>query len=90
MNKSPLTTILTGALALSAFASLVLCYLYIQYTREARLLQVPATQSVMKQNLITPLMNDIVEYSKKNPAILPVLDAAGVKIQPASPAKPAK
>jgi hypothetical protein len=90
MNKSPLTTILTGALALSALTSLVLCYLYIQYTREARLLQAPATQAVMKQNLVTPLLNDIVEYSKKNPAIVPVLEANGVKIQPAQAAQPAK
>lgn len=90
MNKSPLTTILTGALALSALTSLVLCYLHIQYTSEVRALQAPATQAVMKQNLLTPLLNDIVEYSKKNPAILPVLDAAGVKIQPAPAAKPAK
>ena len=84
MNKSPLTTILTGALALSAIMSLVLCYLYIQYTREVRTLQGPATQSVMKQNLITPLMNDAVVYSKKNSAILTVFEAAGIKLQSAT------
>ena len=90
MNKSPLTTILTGVLTLSALVSLVLCYLFIQYTSEARALQLPANQAVMKQNLLTPLINDVVEYSKKNPTVLPILDAAGIKPQPAPATKPAK
>jgi len=90
MNKSPLTTILTGVLALSALTSLVLCYLYIQYTRETRMLQGSAPQIIMKQNMLVPLVNDAIEYSKKNPAILPVLEAVGIKPQPAPAAKPAK
>ena len=78
MNKSPSTSILTGLLALSALVSLVLCYLFIQYTREFRSLQFQTSNFAVKRNVVMSLANDTIEYSKKNPAILPILQAAGV------------
>jgi hypothetical protein len=73
MNKSPLTSILTGALGLSALVSLILCYMFIQDTREARSLQPQVMGVNIKRNIIMALYNDSVEYSKKNPSITPLL-----------------
>lgn len=81
MNKSPLTTILTAALGLSAFASLILCYLNIQYIHQARAMRQQVMKITVERNLVLALGNDVVEYSKKNPAILPVLQSAGISIQ---------
>jgi hypothetical protein len=93
MNKSPLMTFLLGVLVISALASTGLCYLC---TRNAiRLIemqtQVAAAQS--RAAFIGLLVKDAVEYSAKNQAIDPILEAAGVKqaksAAPASTNKPA-
>ena len=75
MKNSPLTTILVGALALSALASLVLCWFYIGNTREMRSLQAMANQVNYYRQVSSALANDAVEYGKTHPAINPILEA---------------
>jgi hypothetical protein len=75
MKNSPLTTILVGALALSALASLVLCWLYIGNTREMRSLQAMANQVNYFRQISSALAGDAIEYSKTHPAMNPVLEA---------------
>jgi len=75
MKNSPLTTILVGALALSALASLVLCWLYIGNTREMRSLQGMVNQVNYFRQVSSALATDAVEYSKTHPAINPILEA---------------
>lgn len=81
MNKSPLTSILTGALGLSALVSLILCYLYISTTREARTIQGQVMNATLKRNVVNGLAGEALEYSKKNPAITPLLQSVGVTPQ---------
>jgi len=86
MNKSPLTSIMTGVLGLSALASLILCYLTINYTHQIRSLRLPIARAALERNVAMSMANDAVEYSKTHPAIIPVLQASGIQFSPATPA----
>jgi len=88
MKNSPLLTILLGALVLSALASAVMCCMFISTTRQLRTLE---TQNALINNnraVVNSLLNDTIEYSKRNPAILPVLESVGWKPSGAAAAKP--
>ncbi len=73
-----LTTLLV-VLTISALASVVLCYRYLAAARELRQLQVQAAMVNQNRTLIGALATETMEYSKKNPAIDPILEAAGIK-----------
>jgi hypothetical protein len=79
MKNSPLTTVLLAAVAASALASLVLCNMCISATREFRTLQENALRAQTDLNAVQRLAADAVEYSKGNPGINPILEAAGLK-----------
>ncbi len=79
MKNSPSTTILTGVLAICVLASVVLCWLYIHSAGELRSLQVNAAAITQRGRAVMALANDAVEYSQKNPAIVPVLESIGIK-----------
>jgi hypothetical protein len=79
MKQSPFTTILLVVLAISTLASVGLCWTYITYAHQLRRLQTDAALVNNNRALINALANDAVEYSKKNPAIDPILEGAGVK-----------
>jgi hypothetical protein len=79
MKNSPLTTVLLGVLGISALLSLVFCWSYMTNAREFRQLQTQATFINGRQAAMNALLNDALEYSKKNPQIDPILEAAGLK-----------
>jgi hypothetical protein len=91
MKNSPMTTILLTVLAFSAIFSLITCYLFVSRSRELRELQVTTQNIEVKKRTAMALANDAVEYSKKNPAIDPILEQVGLKPKPgaASAPKPA-
>ncbi len=89
MNKSPLTTFLLAVLVISALVSTGLCYLC---TRNAMRLVEMQTQVASAQSraaFIGLLAKDAVDYSAKNSAIDPILEAAGVKPKSTTTNKPA-
>ena len=79
MNKSPLPTILLAVLAVSALASVVLCWQYITNTRQLRQLNTSAAQINNNRAIINALATDAMEYSKRNPSIDPLLESIGAK-----------
>jgi len=79
MKNSPLMTILLAMLAFSAIFSLVTCYLFVSRSRELRELQLTTQNIEVKKRTAMALANDAVEYSKKNPAIDPILEQVGLK-----------
>ena len=91
MKNSPFTTILLGALLISVVASVILCWLYIGYAREFRQLQAQVVAINGRTGAIKSLLNDAIEYSKENPEIDPILQAAAVKPKPGqtNPTQPA-
>ena len=79
MKNSPLTTLLLALLTASALLSVALCWLYIGRGRELRNLQNLVGRIQNNRQLAQNLAAEGLEYSKKNPAIDPILEAAGVK-----------
>jgi Tfp pilus assembly protein PilX len=90
MKNNPMSTVLLGVLTLSALASVVLCLLFTTNTRQKNLLQSQATAIINKRTIINALVNDVVEYSKKNQAIDPILDSVGLKPGKSTPAATSK
>ena len=84
MKNNPLTAILLGALTLSALASVVLCWVYIANTRELRSLETQTAFINNNRAVINGLLNDTIEYSKKNPAMVPILESIGWKVDKAA------
>ena len=95
MKSDPMISVLVGVLAVSALASLGLCYLYVQDSRELRALQGQAsviTAVNAHQMALRALLTDAVEYSRNHPDIDPLLQSLGIKQAkgaPASTNKPA-
>jgi len=90
MNKSPLTKVLLGVLTIIALWSLVLCYSFIAKSRELRTLNAQAAQINFRQQAANALVMDVLEYSKKNPAINPILESIQAKSNATPAAAPAK
>ncbi len=88
MKNSPLTTILLAGAGLSALLSVGLCWFTISNTRELRNLQTQANMINNNRAIAGALVNDAIEYGKKNPAIDPILESAGFK--PKTATAPAK
>ncbi len=79
MKNSPLTTVLLVLVTLSALTSVAFCFLYISNARELRSLQAQVITIQNSRAAVASLANDAIEYSKKNQAIDPILESAGIK-----------
>ena len=86
MKKSPATTFLLVVLVASSLASVLFCGLYIRYAMRLRDLQRSFSNAQAYRSLFVSLINDTMEYSKKNAAIDPILESSGFK--PAATNKP--
>ena len=84
MKNNPLTTILLAALAISAIWSAILCVQLIRNSGEMRAMQGQLMFINNRQTADTAVLNEAVEYSKKNPAIDPILEALGIKTSAAA------
>ena len=84
-GKNLLASILIGLLFISALASLVCVVVYTRGSGELRGLQTQAARMESSRNLLRALAADSIEYSKKNPAIDPLLQSVGLKQAAASP-----
>jgi hypothetical protein len=83
MNKNLLTTFLLAALVISALASIGLCYLCTRNAMRLVEIQQQVAFAQTRSAFISSLVKDVMDYSSKNPAINPILEAAG--IQPPKP-----
>jgi hypothetical protein len=90
MNRNPTTTALLVILVVSALCSVAFCGLYVRDAIRLRDLQRSTTNIQFYRNTMVALINDTLEYSKKNPSIDPILEAAGFKPKAgaAQPLKP--
>jgi hypothetical protein len=79
MKKSSTTTVLLVILVISSLLSVLCCGLYIRSTMRLRDLQRTYAAQQQYRNFFLALMRDSIEYSKKNPAIDPLLEAANLK-----------
>jgi hypothetical protein len=51
--------------------------------RDVQTLQVKSAVAQRDRNLVAALANDAFEYSKRNPAILPILESVGIRLKSA-------
>lgn len=79
MNRDPITTILAGALLLGVTLTAGLCYWYLQCTAENQAAQREISRVNANRALMQPLAAESVEFAKKHPSILPVLQSLGVR-----------
>lgn len=79
MKNSAFTTVLLVALAVLSIWSAISCVKFISRSRELRRLQAEVGAINQRQTGINLLVNDIIEYSKKDPAIDPILESIGAK-----------
>jgi hypothetical protein len=86
MKNNPMTTVLLGVLTLSALASVVLCMLFTTKTRQRNTIQSEATAIINKRTIVNALVQDVMEYSKNNSQVDPILISAGLKKSGASSA----
>jgi hypothetical protein len=82
MNKSPAMTALLVVLVVSALSSVAFCGLYVRDAMRLRDLQRSTTTVQAYRNTMLSLINDTLEYSKKNPSVDPILETAGFKQKP--------
>jgi hypothetical protein len=80
MKNSPLTAILLTVLLVVSLWSVFLCWSYVSKSRELHKFQTDIGNINYRQNAINLLVNETIEYSKKNPnpAIDQILESAGV------------
>jgi hypothetical protein len=98
MNKNLLILLLMALLAVMAAVSLWYSYQYGRQLARLSVLHLQHNEMNRKIAVFQALLNDTLEYSKRNPAIEPVLQAANLKWKgepgataprpPASPALP--
>jgi type II secretory pathway component PulJ len=79
MKPGMFMTVVQGALALSAVLSAIFCVQFVFLTREARSLNGQVAMANAYRQTVQALAADCIEYSKKNPAIEPVLKSIGAK-----------
>lgn len=84
-GKNQLPLILTGLLFVSAILSAVGALSYYTASSQLRNLQAQIAKMESGRNLTRALAAEAVEYSKRNPAIDPVLQSVGLKPAPSSP-----
>ena len=89
MERNLLTNVLTGLVSLGALSSLILALLYVNRMRDLRISQGKIEAINRYRAIAQPLAIDAVEYSRRNPAIDPLLQSFGIKPGSASPQKPA-
>lgn len=79
MKNTGTTTILNWALTIAVIALAVCSIQYFFKTREVRNLQSKIVEYQNKQQFLNSLIADCMEYSKRNPAIDPILEANNLK-----------
>ena len=93
MKNNQFPALLMALLFVSVACSAVFSYLYVQSTRQFQSLQGQRVGVGLQLNRFQSLINDTIEYSKRNPEIMPLLRSFERKTDtsavPAIP-KPAK
>ena len=84
-EKNLLPLVLVGLLFISAIISAVCAVLHMRGSSELRNLQLQAAMVEQKRALTRGLATDAMEYSKRNPAIDPILQSVRLKPTPTSP-----
>jgi hypothetical protein len=86
MKNSPLLKVLLALSTVSVLLSVALCFFFISEARQLRYLQSQIAIANNTSARVNGLVGEALEYSKKNPAIDPVLEGIGAKAGKNTPA----
>lgn len=81
MKSNSLAVLLVGVLALSTLATAALSFTYVQSMRKLQKLQAHASVINQSRAMMHRLVAETIDYSKRNPAMEPILDSVGIKLQ---------
>jgi hypothetical protein len=79
MNREPFTLLLAGALLVGAMLTAGLCYWYLQCTRQLHIAQLEVARANTNRAAMQSLANETIEYARRNPAMVPVLQSLGLR-----------
>lgn len=85
MKNNLFTTVLGWLLATSVILSIVFCLQFIFRTREMRRLQAQVSRYQNTHAVLNVLLNDVVDYSRHDHGIDPILRSLGITIAPTNP-----
>ena len=90
MKNNALTLLLVAILSVTALWAVVLAIWHVWSINAIQQLQADVTRVDRKRNLAVALGNEAMEYSKRNPAINPILVSVKLKTNPVPPAATSK
>jgi hypothetical protein len=92
MNREPITILLATTLLVSVALTAGLCYWYLQCTRQLNLAQAEVARANGNRASMQSLATECLEYAKRNPAIIPILQSLGLrsKVETNQPPRPAR
>lgn len=76
-----MSVVLATALLVSASATAGLCYWHMQSVRQLQMAQEHVARINRNKALVQSLAGEALEYSKRNPALTPVLQKFGVRLR---------
>lgn len=85
MRNNAVTQLLVGLVALSVLATSGLAFFYVRSVQKLTRLQLQNAVINRNRGLVNALASDAIEYSKRNPAIDPLLQSVGIKPRAAGP-----
>jgi hypothetical protein len=86
MNQNMLTNFLVGILALAILATAAMALWQVRSVQKLNTLQFQTVQINRNRAAINGLATEAIEYSKRNPAMVPLLQSVGLKPKQATPA----
>jgi len=85
MKNNSTTTILTWVMAAGLILSLGFSVKFFFQTKEYRTYQAEMSRYQQTHSVLNALLNDLVEYSRHDPKIDPILETIGVRVNRAAP-----
>ena len=79
MKNDPITTLLLFLLTLCVLATAITSFAFVTSMRTLHTLQYESAIISRKRTIAQALVTDAVEYSKRNPTILPILQSVGIR-----------
>ena len=79
MNRDPVTTVLAAALVISVMLTAGLCYAYLHVSQNNQLAQRTVARFNSQRSLMQPLAAECLEFSRRHPSIIPVLQNLGLR-----------
>jgi len=85
MKRESIATLLVATVFLLVLATTFFCFRTVQLGRTQRRYQQEASAINQNRLVLQRLVAECLDYSRKNQAILPVLDSVGVRARAAAP-----